>query len=259
VLNFRKLVTSEMEFEGLRFEVERVARKRGISLTLRPNGRGKIRAGLGCPDREIARFLSEKQKWIRSVSERFRELRQKYPPFVIRDGAEIPLLGDACRVRLERSSHRRISLRLVERNFILEVPETLADPETPEVQEKLRHILRKHYQNMARKLLPKRAEFWARQTGLEPRKILLRAPKTRWGSCSPSGSISLNWKLICAKPATIDYVIVHELCHLRHLNHSRNFWNLVEAHCPAWREEKKWLQSRSFEFDFLNKSSELHI
>jgi predicted metal-dependent hydrolase len=93
---------------------------------------------------------------------------------------------------------------------------------------------------------------------LAPKKLGFRSQKTRWGSCSHQGSVTLNWKLVCAEPGVIDYVIVHELCHLKHLDHSKNFWRLVETYCPDWKEKKKWLQKRTFEFDFLNESSELH-
>ncbi len=247
-----------IEFEGIRFAVRRVPRKRNISISLRPNGSARISAGMGCPTSVLEGFLEEKRDWIRSISQKFVSLREAHPKLIIRDGAEVPLLGEKHRVLLQNTDRKTITLKVVERNFIVQLPKTDQKIESPTIQEKLRHTLRKHYRNLAAELLARRTEHWVRVTGLAPQRLSFRGQKTRWGSCSPTGAISLNWKLICAEPSVIDYVIIHELCHLKHLNHSLNFWRLVESYCPNWKEKKKWLQSRSFDFDFLNQASELH-
>jgi predicted metal-dependent hydrolase len=76
---------------------------------------------------------------------------------------------------------------------------------------------------------------------LAPRSFAVRGQTTRWGSCSARGQISLNWKLMAAPLEVIDYVIVHELAHLVHMNHSRRFWDLVGRFHPDWRSAKAWL------------------
>ncbi|TAN47745.1 MAG: M48 family peptidase [Methylococcaceae bacterium] len=78
--------------------------------------------------------------------------------------------------------------------------------------------------------------------GLHPRRIAVRDQKTRWGSCGPRGDININWRLILAPPAALEYVVVHELCHLRHRNHAQPFWALVEDHLPHYREQRRWLK-----------------
>jgi predicted metal-dependent hydrolase len=86
------------------------------------------------------------------------------------------------------------------------------------------------------------AERIAREEGFEPTRIRIAGQRTRWGSCSPSGTVSLNWRLALAPPAVLDYVVVHELCHLQEPNHGPRFWGLVERRRPHHRAPKRWLR-----------------
>ena len=92
--------------------------------------------------------------------------------------------------------------------------------------------------------LPQRVRELAALHGLEARisTISVRNQRTRWGSCSARGKISLNWRLVQVPPSVRDYVILHEIAHLVHLNHSARFWTLVESFCPNYREEEAWLK-----------------
>jgi predicted metal-dependent hydrolase len=76
---------------------------------------------------------------------------------------------------------------------------------------------------------------------VEPRRIEIRDQRTRWGSCSSRGTLSFNWRLVLAPLDVLDYVVVHELCHLRVADHSRRFWELVESRRPGWRDQRDWL------------------
>jgi predicted metal-dependent hydrolase len=93
----------------------------------------------------------------------------------------------------------------------------------------------------ARELASMLVEDEAAALGVEVGRIQVRDQRTRWGSCSPSGTLSFNWRLVLAPFDVLDYVVVHEVCHLREANHSRRFWSLVETRRPAWREQKRWL------------------
>ncbi len=92
-------------------------------------------------------------------------------------------------------------------------------------------LLRRWVRREAWRRFPSMLERLARQTGLDYRKISIRSQKTRWGSCSSSGTISLNDQLLFVPGDTVEYLMIHELCHRRHLNHSGKFWRLVEQHC----------------------------
>ncbi|HVS84644.1 MAG TPA: M48 family metallopeptidase [Gaiellaceae bacterium] len=98
-----------------------------------------------------------------------------------------------------------------------------------------------------RELVRMVADEEASALGVEYARIQVRDQRTRWGSCSPRGTLSFNWRLALAPFAVLDYVVVHELCHLREANHSRRFWSLVESRRPAWREQRAWLREHGAE------------
>jgi hypothetical protein len=93
-----------------------------------------------------------------------------------------------------------------------------------------------------RELVSALAEEEAERIGVEYRRIRIGGQRTLWGSCSPRGTLSFNWRLVLAPLEVLEYVVVHELCHLRVPNHSRRFWALVERHRPLWRQQRDWLR-----------------
>lgn len=105
-----------------------------------------------------------------------------------------------------------------------------------------REGLEKRYRQAAKEYIPKRVEYYAGQLGVSYGRIRIAEQKTRWGSCSGKGTLSFNWKLMLAPPKVLDYVVVHELCHLKEMNHSPRFWKLVEEIMPDYKEYRKWLK-----------------
>ena len=101
--------------------------------------------------------------------------------------------------------------------------------------------LRKWIRQQAWKLLPPMLERVSQQTGLSYQKISIRSQKTRWGSCSSRGTISLNDQLLFVERASVDYLMIHELCHTRHMNHSRAFWQMVSHYCADYRDHEATL------------------
>ncbi len=160
-------------------------------------------------------------------------------------------LGENYEIRFEYANFQKLEIRF-ERPYL----KVLSAKHVPVAQ--VRKEILKFYEKAARRFLPKRVESLAKMTGLIPAKVILRRQKTVWGSCSPSGNIQLNWKLVSAPINVIDYVIIHELAHLKHPNHSKYFWAEVEKHCPDYRQQRLWLKRHYFSFDYLNETSELH-
>lgn len=112
--------------------------------------------------------------------------------------------------------------------------------------------LEKRYKNAARSQFENRVAFYHKITGGKYTSITVRDQKTRWGSCSSRGTLSFNYRLIFAPPAVLDYVVVHELCHLTHMNHSRDFWSMVAAVMPDYQLYKNWLRDHGHELTLEN-------
>jgi len=110
-----------------------------------------------------------------------------------------------------------------------------------------RKSLEERYRALARDYIEQRVAYYAAKTGGKYSSISIRSQKTRWGSCSSRGTLSFNWRLILAPPVILDYVVVHELCHLKHMNHSSDFWNTVAEFMPDYKIRKKWLKLHSHE------------
>lgn len=110
-----------------------------------------------------------------------------------------------------------------------------------------RDALVKRYRDAAKEYIPARVEYYSRFVRGNYKKIAIRDQKTRWGSCSESGTLSFSWRLMLAPPAVLDYVVVHELCHFENMNHSKDFWQAVENILPDYKERRRWLKEHGAE------------
>ncbi len=108
------------------------------------------------------------------------------------------------------------------------------------------------YRSAARECFTQRVTYYHQVTGGIYHKITIRDQKSRWGSCSSRGTLSFNYRLIFAPSKVLDYVVVHELCHLTHMNHSSDFWHMVERIMPDYRVHKKWLKEHGHELTLEN-------
>jgi hypothetical protein len=183
---------------------------------------------------EFARqFVVSRRRWLEKQW-RILEARPTAPP-VLRPGMETLLRG------------RRVRLEARERGGSVEI--WLDNQRLPAAapDENLRPAVEAHLRALAQMELALRAEELARQHAAPMRRVIVRNQKSRWGSCSVRGTISLNWRLIQVPETVRDYIILHELTHLRHLNHSPRFWAAVEEVCPDYREAEDWLKKNTAE------------
>jgi predicted metal-dependent hydrolase len=167
------------------------------------------------------------------------EVEVRWSPQARRWRLEVPW-GQAPRLTVPRGTSQADVERLLEekRQWIVEqrlrqVPRLCLDPSA---------VSESEARMGARELVSALAEEEAERIGVEYRRIRIGGQRTLWGSCSPGGTLSFNWRLVLAPPEVLDYVVVHELCHLRVPNHSRRFWALVERHRAHWRQQRDWLR-----------------
>ncbi|MBQ7776512.1 MAG: M48 family metallopeptidase [Lachnospiraceae bacterium] len=119
---------------------------------------------------------------------------------------------------------------------------------TTEEQKRIQ-VFDNRYRKAAKEHFTKRVEYYIKQTGGSYTRITIRDQKTRWGSRSSSGTLSFNYRLMYAPPKVLDYVVVHELCHITHMNHSKEFWDMVASIMPDYKVYKQWLQDHGRELN----------
>lgn len=181
-------------------------------------------------------FVSSRAAWL---EKQWRVLEsRKIPPQVLRPGMEVLFRGQAARLEIDRNDDSW-RLRFAQEAVRLAAPDG-----------NLRPPLEAHLQTLARGELVARAKQLAQDCGTPVGRVVVRNQKSRWGSCSYNRTISLNWRLIQLPAQVCDYIIIHELMHLRHLNHSAHFWAEVEKACPDYRTAEDWLKKNSGQVGF---------
>jgi predicted metal-dependent hydrolase len=104
-------------------------------------------------------------------------------------------------------------------------------------------------------VIPSKVQQYSHKIGVSFNKICIRDQKTRWGSCSQVGNLNFNWRLIMAPEPVLNYVVIHELCHIKRMSHGKSFWNIVAKYCPEWKEMRRWLNKHSRELHHFHSSS----
>ena len=177
------------------------------------------------PVEEGKRFLHTRREWINKNINLLSQKSKKYFLF----GNEI-IIEQTYDLFAKKHTFRKIDNML-----FIEIPQ-----DSSITKDDLFSVYRK---NAAKKYLPRRAMMLSLRFGFEVKKVSVRKQKSRWGSCSSKGTISLNDRLLEHKEEVIDYVIIHEFCHLIHMNHSQKFWALVQKYCPDYKLLKKQLKN----------------
>lgn len=205
----------------------RVRRARKYIIRVRPDGSIRVTIPRGGSRRDAESFLDKHRTW--AERERLRVAAQ-HAPVEWPEGHVILLHGEPFGLRTETRGRSRM---LVVGDQRVRITADAGDLR-PATEVALRHIA-------TRELVP-RLQALAQQHGLTVARISIRNQRSRWGSCSRAGVIALNFRLVQMPPAVCEYVLLHELMHLRQQNHSRRYWRLVEDACPAFREAERWLR-----------------
>jgi predicted metal-dependent hydrolase len=155
----------------------------------------------------------------------------------------LPFLGDDYELDIIQTSSGKRTTVARQANFIrVRLRADVSDADQPE---EIRGALENWYRRQAKEHIGERTASLAAQHGFEYARVKIRGQRTRWGSCSSKGNLNFNWKLMMVPSAGVDYVIIHELCHLRELNHSSHFWALVQELCPNYKYWVRWLKEHS--------------
>jgi hypothetical protein len=220
------LIVGDHEIE---YGIRRSRLRQTLCIQVHPGGEVRLLAPQRAPLPLIRDFLAARADWVvQKRAEQAGRAGQRFQPL---EGAGLPWLDETLRLRRLGESERPRCRRVAD-----ELQVTANDD-----REAVRAIER-WYRRSANDHLPARLEALAARLDCYPAAVTIRGQRSRWGSCSASGAISLNWRLMLLPTAIVDYVLVHELCHLQHHDHSPRFWALVARHLPDYRQHRKRLR-----------------
>lgn len=189
--------------------------------------------------RDALAFANQHREWLAGQkANALQSLRNVEQSRGLGEGDLIWFRGEQVPLRIEKDYGRPVLCFAQERVYIADESMDLVRP----LQARLRQLAKLEF--------PEVVHAFAQRFGESVKKVTVRDQKTRWGSCSTSGTISLNWRLVLASPATRDYVIIHELMHMKRFDHSPEFWALVEQACPDYRSHEAWLKAHQDELNW---------
>ncbi len=207
---------------------KRSASARGYRLSLRRDGVAVATIPVRGSQREAERFVELNREWLERARERHRRRPRAADTWTI--GTAVLWRGDFAEIRPAAAGERPSVCVGAD---VFRVPRLDGD---------LRPVMEARFLRRAKVELPARAWELAAQTRMNVTRVSVRDQRSRWGSCTAAGVISLNWRLILTPEFVRDYIIHHELMHLREMNHSARFWACVEEVFPKWREAEAWIK-----------------
>jgi predicted metal-dependent hydrolase len=204
------------------YSVRRSNRARRVRVTVDPSGEVEVVLPARAPEREAAHAVVQLRGWIERRLVEAEAVRER----IAARGGGVPYLGADLRLVPEPGR-----TRVHRRGEDLLVPAGDARP-----------ALERWYRRQAKAEIAPRLDAATAALGRPYTSLSIRAQRTRWGSCSSTGAMSFNWRLLLAPEPVLDYVVWHEACHLVAMDHSPRFWALVARHCPEYQEPRRWLR-----------------
>lgn len=220
-----------LEGQPVTYRLLRMPRRKHVHLVVSADGGLQIRVPYRCSREHAEAVLRENGVWALEALERARDAVQARP--ALGEGSELSLLDERLYLGLRQAT--RVSVRREGAEIVVAGPDLRYGS--------VESSLSGWYRAQAHEYLGGRVACLAPLLGVAPSRLTIRGQKTRWGSCSYRGTISLNWRLMLTPAELAEYVVVHELCHLRHLNHSPEFWRFVATFVPDWQARRKRLRA----------------
>jgi predicted metal-dependent hydrolase len=204
------------------------SKRRTLAVIVKADGSVVVRVPVRAPEKAIREFIENHAEWIEKKQAEVLTF-QPPEPKQYRPGEPFMYLGNAYPLEIVTGQKKPL---LLEQSFKL----------AGSAESRAKLVFERSYRAQAREILTERVDHYASQYGFQYKKIGITSARTRWGSCSANGSLNFSWRLILAPMEAVDYVVVHELVHTVHHNHSRRFWQKVEKIMPDYKERRKWLR-----------------
>ena len=217
------------------YEIDRGKRKNVYILI--KSGKVLIRVPKRFPEYKIDKILKEKENWIIKKLEEYKSLKKEEHHFKV--GEKFYIFGNEYILNLKDTNKKRVFITIEDRTLCLYKREDIKLGE-----KELEEIFEKFYLKLAKVELPKILELVERKVELYPYKYSIKNMKRAFGNCNSKGEIHLNKNLIKYSKKAIYYVCLHEICHLKYMNHSKDFWKMVESYMPDYKIAEKELKNK---------------
>ncbi|MCM3620352.1 M48 family metallopeptidase [Sutcliffiella horikoshii] len=219
--------------ETIHFEIKYKNRK-SIAIHMDVYGNVKIQAPKGTQDEKVIQLLEEKWELIQEKSKEMKDRLLGQQEKEYSQEERILYLGTTYPVKVYQDS-------TIEQDYV-EFDEKHINVYVKQVEDgKIRQALKRFYYQQCKAIVEKSVRSYQSNFKVKPRSIRISDSKTTWGTCDSEFQLTFNWKLAMAPMKVIDYVVVHEMCHMVHLNHDRSFWRLVGKISPDYKEQENWL------------------
>ena len=222
--------------KDLSVEVVRTTRRKTATIKI-VDGATRVIVPNHLSDARIAELVNKRTSWIRQKLREQSEAPSTKPKEYV-NGESFCYLGRNYRLKVLQNRNHEVKLH----GGYLEVGVTQSVKEI-----NIRRALVKWYVQHALDRLTEKTNRYAAIMGVSPHSITVKEYKARWGSCTSQGDISYNWRIVIAPHHIVDYVVVHELCHLKHQNHSPTYWKAVKRMIPDYKERRHWLKHHAAE------------
>lgn len=230
------------------FEYKIIRKKRKtIGIKITAEGEVIVTSPFNISEEVILNIIKKKEKWIRSKLQLF-EQQGSHKDRKFKSGEKLLYIGEELELEIHSLSRDKIQF-LGDYNFSSDLVRIVAkkvivyiNDNKHNTEDIIRDLIIKCYKREAEKLLKERTLYYSKIIGVRPNKITIKDQKTIWGSCSSKKNINYSYRLIMAPIDIIDYVVVHELCHLIHMDHSKEYWRSVELILPDYAERRLWLK-----------------
>lgn len=226
------------------------SKRKTVCLSVNKDGSVTVKAPRLYPtDKEIVNFVEQKMDWIIKQREIQQDREDMRLVRRFETDYSFPYLGEERLVEMQHGKKTQISYE--DGTIVIKTPycEVLQEDydalENKVAIEKLQNDLKKWYKKQAFAYITKRVEYYKDIIGVTVNSVSIKSRKSQWGSCDSNGDITFSWRLVMARPEAIDYVVIHELCHRKHMDHSREFWNEVQKYMPDFKKQKQWLEENS--------------
>lgn len=225
----KMVVTPDFSYQIVR------SRRRSISIEVRA-AQVVVRAPMAVAERELHGFVREKSAWVvqKIVAQQLHQASIPKRNYV--DASELPFMGQVLRLSIEAGASAQVARVGANLQVYLSRRSRLAE------EEQARRLVSVWYQEQALAILTVRTQALCARMGLQCTAVTIKATRSKWGHCTSRGAIQYNWQIILAPLAIVDYLVAHEVCHLRYHDHSPAFWQLVASVCPSYRADRAWLR-----------------